>query len=112
MSRASRVWLVVYLADLVAIVAGMFWARQITLRTMDTPEAREQWRAWRESPPNQDSDGPVRRRPPNSTEPPALLLVRDHFAVILSGAVLFGSLLFAAIMLAARGAFAKGKPLQ
>ena len=109
LTRANAVWLAVYLVYLAAIVAGMFWTRETTLRTMDTPEAREQWRAWRESPPNQDTVGPVRRRPPTVTEPPALVLVRDYFGVILSGAVIFGSLLFAAIMIAARGALAKSR---
>ena len=37
---------------------------------------------------------PVQRRVPKSAEPPALVLTRDHFGVILSGAVLFSSLLY------------------
>ena len=110
LTRANVAWLAVYLVYLAAIVGGMFWVRRTTLETMNTPEARAQWQAWRESEPNQNQDGPVKRRPPSTAEPPALLLVRDHFAVILSGAVIFGSLLFAAILIAARGALAKGPP--
>ena len=49
------------------------------------------------------------RRPPSTVEPPALLLMRDHFTVVMSGAVLFGSLLFATIALAARGALASSR---
>jgi hypothetical protein len=102
------VWLGLYLAMLAFVVVGLIRFRRVALETMGTPEARAQWQAWREAPPNQAGDQPVRRRPPKSAEPPMLVLVRDHFAVVMTGAVLCSSLLFAALALAARGAFGKG----
>lgn len=104
---AHLVWLTTYLATIVALVLGVLAIRRMTLREMDTPEARAQWQAWRDAAVNQDVAGPVRRRPPASAEPPALVLMRDYFAVVMSGSLIFGSLLFAAIMLAARGAFSR-----
>jgi hypothetical protein len=103
--RTNLLWLAAYVAYLAAVVALVFWARRTTLREMDTPEARAAWTTWREAPTNQAVDGPVRRRPPTSTEPPALVLVRDYFSVVMCGAIVFSSLLFAALMLAARGVF-------
>lgn len=105
--RGLLMWLVAYMFALAGIVTLVLQVRSSVLREMDTPEAHAQWRQWRESKPNQDTGGPVKRRPPTAGEPPALMLLRDHFAVVMSGAVLFGSLLFAAIMLAFWGAFAR-----
>ncbi len=105
-SRTNLIWLAAYAAMLVTVLAAMFQGRQSTLAAFDTPEARAQWQAWREAEPNTSDQGPVKRRPPSATEPPALLLMRDYFGVMLSGALLFSSLLFGAIMVAARGAFA------
>ena len=67
---------------------------------MGTPEARAEWNAWRESEPNQRTDLSVSRRPPKSPEPPSLVLMRDHFAVLMSAAIVFSSLLFAALAIA------------
>jgi hypothetical protein len=88
----------------VVIVAGMLQLRRATLAALGTPEARAQWQAWRDAPPNVKTDLPVRRRRPPSEEPPALILMRDYFGVMMTAAVVFGSLLFAVIVLAARGA--------
>ncbi len=105
--RAHLLWLAAYLATMTAVVLVILEIRRSTLRDMDTPEARAQWQAWREAEPNRDASGPVRRRPPSSAEPPALVLMRDYFAVVMSAAMIFGSLLFAAIMMAARGVFSR-----
>ena len=104
---AHLVWLAAYLATIAALILGLLAVRRTTLHEMDTPEARAQWQAWRDAPVNQDGPGPVRRRPPSSDEPPALVLMRDYFGVVMSASLVFGSLLFAAIMLAVRGAFSR-----
>lgn len=104
------VGLIAYALAIVGIVAFVLQVRSAALREMDTPEARAEWQRWRESKPNQDVDGPVVRQPPKVAEPPALVLLRDHFAVVMSGAVLFGSLLFCALAMAAWGAFVRPAP--
>lgn len=109
--RANLIWLAIYLVTLGAVVALVLQVRNTTLREMATPEAQAEWQAWRESEPNQAKGGPVSRKPPSTAEPPALLLMRDHFAVVMSGSVLFSSLLFAAMMMAARGVFSSQKEL-
>ena len=105
-SRAVNLaWLAAYLVMVGVIVVLVLRAREATFRELTTPEALAEWQAWRESAPNRTDAGGVRRQPPKSAEPPALVLMRDHFAVVMSSAVVFSSLLFATIMIAARGAF-------
>jgi hypothetical protein len=105
--KAVVIALATYAVVLAAIVGCTLKIRQTILRDFDTPEARAEWQAWRDAEPNQPDRGPVRRKPPSTAEPPALLLMRDHFAVVMSGAILFGSFLFVAIATAARGALAR-----
>ena len=102
---ANLVWLAVYLVAICSLVFYLLHFRAGVLRELDTPEARAEWQAWREATPNQSKDGPVQRRPPTTEEPPELLLMRDHFTVVMSGTVIFSSLLFGSIMYAVRGAF-------
>ena len=103
-------WLAAYLAMLVLVTVGMFAGRRMALEQLSTPEAKAEWEAWRKSEPNVKDVGGVKRRPPSSTEPPALVLLRDHFGVMLFGALFFCSLLFVAVMFATRGALAKNAP--
>ena len=103
MTKANFGYIAAYLIMLAAVIVLVIQARRTTLREMDTPEAHAQWQTWRQAEPNQNTSGSVRRQPPSSAEPPALLLMRDHFAVVMSGSVIFSSLLFAAIMMAVRG---------
>ena len=108
--KSTWLWLAAYAIMLAMVVGGMLQLRSVALETMDTPKAHAQWQEWRESAPNQQADLPVRRRPPTSDEPPTLVLLRDHFGVMLGGAVLFSSLLFAAITIAVRGALWRDQP--
>jgi hypothetical protein len=103
--KRNLLWLAAWLIVVAGVIVGMLQLRNVTLRTLGTPEARAEWQAWRDAPPNQRTDLPVRRRPPSSAEPPALVLMRDYFGVMMTAAVVFSSLLFAAITIAARGAF-------
>ena len=109
--RGLVLFLAAYVVLLVVVVAAMLQIRRTTLATMGTPAAQAEWQAWRESEPNQRDDLPVKRRPPKSTEPPALVLMRDYFPVLMSAAVVFSSLLFAALAIAARGVLS-GTPNQ
>jgi len=108
--RGNLLWLAAYLVVLAGIVLVMLQVRRVTLRTLSTSAARAEWNDWRESPPNVRTDLPVRRRAPSSDEPPALVLMRDYFPVMMAAAVVFGSLLFATILLAARGSLSHDRP--
>ena len=93
-----------------AVAVVMVQVRQATLDTLATPEAQAEWDAWRNSRPNQpDAKQPVLRRPPKSPEPPALVLMRDYFGVMLTAAIVFSSLLFAALTFATLGVLGRSR---
>lgn len=88
-------WLLGYVLLISATVGALFWQRQQVLVTMSTTEARAEWDTWRDDVIRQQSNpGPVQRRIPKSTEPPALVLMRDYFIVSLVGATFFTSVLY------------------
>ncbi len=103
-------WAVAYLAFLALVIWGCFAARQSALATFGTPAAQAEWDAWRAAAAEQAESGPVRRKVPKSTEPPALVLMRDYFGVVLSAAVVFGSVLFALLALFLRVATRPSPP--
>ncbi len=106
---ANLLWLLAYLVLLALVVGTMFVARERVLRTLDTPQARASWEAWREAVRQQQLEGgPVQRRVPKSPEPNLLVLMRDHYYTLLAGAVLFSSLLFFVAMVLLRGALRRG----
>lgn len=88
-------WIVGYLVLIVAIVWSVSAARQWALTQLATPESTAEWEAWREDVrAQQDRPSPVQRRVPKSAEPPALVLTRDYFAVVMCAAIFFSTLLY------------------
>lgn len=78
-----------------AIVASLWLVRRRVVDDLSRPEKIAQWRAWRAETERQaPSSGPVRRRAAKGDEPPALVLLRDHFGAIAVTSVLMGSFLF------------------
>ncbi|HEX2477182.1 MAG TPA: hypothetical protein VHK01_20670 [Lacipirellulaceae bacterium] len=101
-------WLIVSIAGYIVMIVTIVWslrsARDWALAELATPESIRKWEAWREDVRQQDKQaGPVRRRVPKSAEPPALVLMRDYFAVSLVGAMLFMTLLYWVIAWFVRG---------
>lgn len=94
-----------YALVLAGVAGGMVYLRRVALATYGTPQAQAEWEAWRQAARQMaDSSGPVRRRPPSSPQPPALVLMRDHFGVCLAGALLLASVLFGTLLWLAQGA--------
>ena len=107
-SLATWCWLLAYLAILTLVVGGVFYGRAQALAVYGSPDAQSEWDAWREDAKKMsEGPGPVKRRVPKSAEPPALVLMRDHFAVCLAGSVLLTSVLFGTFMVFIRGALAR-----
>ncbi len=93
--RWTWLWGACYVVLIGTIVWSLYYARQWALVELATPISVGQWQAWREDVEQQvEHPGPVQRRVPKSTEPPALVLMRDYFAVSLAGAVLFSTVLY------------------
>jgi hypothetical protein len=107
-SVASRIaWLMAFATWMALVIGGVFYARSQALLTYGSQEAQVQWDRWREDA-KAMAGSPVQRREPKSAEPPALVLMRDYFAVCLIGAVLLSSVLFGTFMVLVRGAMSDG----
>jgi hypothetical protein len=88
-------WSIGYVALLGAVVGAMIWERHKVLTESSTPTSLADWEAWRADVRQQQTNpGPVERRVPKSNEPPALVLMRDYFAVSIVGATFFTSILY------------------
>jgi hypothetical protein len=109
----SLAWLLAFITVIALVSAGMSYGRWQAIRTYGTTEASANWTQWRIDVQIEESagSGPVRRRPPKSAEPPALMLMRDHFAVCLGLALLLSSVLFGTFMIFIRGAFSSDSRL-
>ncbi|MCH8048168.1 MAG: hypothetical protein IID44_31120 [Planctomycetes bacterium] len=108
-TTANLTWLVVYLATIAALVFILLETRQHTLASFDTDEQRGYWTHWKSEAQQvgQSQKNPVEHSEPDADEPPTLVLMRDHFAVVMSAGLLFGSLLFGVTMLLIRGIFSR-----
>lgn len=88
-------WLLAYMVFLTAVIFATFKTREWALEQLATPKSLAEWQSWRNDVRQQQvRPGPVQRRVPKSEEPPALVMMRDHFVVSLCGAVLFSTLLY------------------
>jgi hypothetical protein len=93
------------------VIVAMLQSRDWALEQLGTPKSLSDWQEWREDVrQHQDQPGPVQRRVPKSAEPPALVMMRDHFAVSLIGAVLFSTMLYWVLAGFAMGMLKSGKP--
>lgn len=104
-------WLLAYVIAMSLVVAVMQYARQSILNSLDTAEAREQWQQWRDDAAKQAAgNGPVQRKIPKSGEPPALVLMRDHYTSCLAMMLLICTAMFGAFAFFLRGALSDSPP--
>ena len=83
-------WAIGYALLLGAVVAGTFKTRDWAFEQLAAD-----WEEWRDDVRQQQvQPSPVQRRVPQSSEPPALVMMRDHFVVSLFAAVVFSTMLY------------------
>ena len=113
MSRPSVtkcLWLFGYAVTIALITCTLFYLRNTQPPQLSSPQARANWQEWREQArKDAEGDGPVRRSVPKSGEPPLLILLTEHFTVLLVFALLFGSVLFFLAYFFVHGTIAHGK---
>lgn len=106
LSNSNIVIGVLYVAFLFVLVTLLLIARQRALSTDGSIASQEHWQDWRaEAQRQQGGTGPVSRRVPKSSEPPSLVLLRDHFATSLAIVLTLSSALFFTIAIMVRGVF-------
>jgi hypothetical protein len=107
-SLTNALWGLAYLAVVAAVIGAMLKVRSDVSAVYGTQSAQTEWDDWRaDAKQMAQGSGPVKRREPKSAEPPALVLMRDHFAVCLGGSLLLTSVLFGTFMIFIRGAFSQ-----
>lgn len=109
--RTARfIWLALYLATLGLVTWGMFAGRQQTLALYGTPEAQADWEQWVDDVREEGDTGPVRRRTPRATRPPALVLMEEQFVTCLIGALVLSSAMFATVAFFVHGVLTSPPP--
>jgi hypothetical protein len=107
LSRGTVICLAVYVAGAAGIVFGLSQARTWAIEVLSTDEEQAYWQKWKTDASRQDgATGPVARRPPKSEEPPMLVLLRDHYPVIMVASLTFYSFLFGFVVFIGRGLIA------
>ncbi len=105
-SLSSIVIGVLYAVLLCMLVGMLVVARQRSLKSESSITSQEDWQQWRaEAQRQQEGNGPVIRRVPGSSEPPSLILLRDHFATSLAILLVLSSALYFTIAIMVRGVF-------
>ena len=98
------VYLAVYAAGALAILLGLARTRENTIANLSTSEQLAYWQKWKADAARQDgTTGPIARREPKSDEPPTLILLRDHYPVIVVAGLTFYTFLFALAVFLGRG---------
>ena len=111
MRRENLVWLLAYVVLIGLVIGGLLYGRQQALAVYGSDQAQIDWDQWRgDAKKMAQQTGPVKRREPKSAEPPALVLMRDHFAACLGLAVVLSSVLFGTFMFFLRGAMTPQTP--
>jgi hypothetical protein len=105
--QSNVVWLLAYFAVIGLVLGGVVYGRRQALKVYGSSAAQAEWDEWRaDAKKMAEQPSSVKRRVPKSAEPPALVLMRDYFAVCLAGALLLSTVLFGTFMVLVRGAFA------
>jgi hypothetical protein len=103
----SLAWLLLYLSVMAVVLGGLVYGRSQALAAYGSDAAQTEWDDWRADAKKMTADdGPVKRREPKSAQPPALVLMRDHFAACVGLALVLSSVLFGTFMVFIRGALA------
>lgn len=103
----TAVALVLWLASLAGLVWLLSMVRNRTVASLSTAESRAAWEKWKvDIEQSQQEGGPVQRRTPQSDEPPALILLRDRFPVLLAGALVTWTFFYGFTVVVIRGLIA------
>ncbi len=93
--RALAPWLIAYVIVVATVLAALRYGREMVVTRLGDPESVAAWQQWAEETRRPVEPGePVERRPVKSDEPPALVLMRDHFGSVQAVSLVIGTFLF------------------
>ena len=103
-------WLIGFAAIILTVITLMLNARGCAERQYGSVQARDDWQQWREVTKRQSGlTGPVQRRERKTTQPPALVLMREHFVACLVFALVMSSAVFFTFMFTVRRVFSNAR---
>jgi hypothetical protein len=106
-NRFLLVALIGYAVVAAGVVFGLVSARESVQSSLNTEASQQDWEAWRKQVEQQaPEERTVQRSIPRSAEPPALVLLRDHFGVCLVASLIMSSVLYWTLAFFVRGATA------
>ena len=107
----NLLWAAAYGIFLAIAVGSLFWVRSNVAQQFQDAQSQSDWDLWRQEAARQSQGkGPVQRRVPQSTQPPIVVLMGQHFAVCVAAVATLGSALFGTLMFLIRGAWADKTP--
>jgi hypothetical protein len=93
--RILAPWLIAYVIIVATVLAALRYGREMVITRMGDPESVAAWQQWAEETRRPVAPGEsVERRPVKSDEPPALILMRDHFGSVQAVSLVIGTFLF------------------
>jgi hypothetical protein len=106
-SSRTIAWLATYLAVMVALTVALFYVRRVVVERLSQPEALANWKDWKtDTERMQQQPATATRRPVKSAEPPALVLLRDHFGPILATTLIIASFMLGFLAVTIGGSLA------
>jgi hypothetical protein len=96
---------VAWLFTICVVLALLNVARNQVIARLSQPEALAEWRRWQQEEAARQADphALVKRRPPKSAEPPALVLMRDSFPAVAAAILVVVTLCFAFAVMSLHG---------
>ncbi len=106
MSRSLRIPLLLGYVIMIGLLAwGLTRAKSWATASLSDAASHGDWQQFRADVVKMNSDSPVRRRVPKSEEPPALVLMRDHFTECAVISVVLSTALYGTFALFLVGSF-------
>lgn len=108
MPRSSLGILLLLVPLTAVVVGGMYWMRAKAIAAYGSSQAISDWDDWRDAQDELVKQGArTKRKKPLSSEPPALVLMRDHFAACTGAAVMAAGGAFLVFAFLLRGVLAQ-----
>lgn len=100
-------WAFWFFAGALVVLLASWWlwhVRSRVIAELSSAQSRAAWQDWKDYTRRlADRSGPVARRPVQSDEPPALVLLRDHFLAVTAGCLVVLTALVGFLAFVVRG---------
>lgn len=109
-----RAWLLIgigYALWLALMVGLLLKARDWAVAQTQAPDAKAAWDAWKQEVERQNAEGAVKRKMPQSEQPPAVVLLMERFPGVMASCLVVGSFVYAFAAFLVWGVSSQGQRL-